>query len=727
MPIGITEEHDALHQAVRGWAERSCPPAVPRALLDAGSEGRPEFWDALAEQGWLGLHVDEVHGGSGYGLPELVVVLEELGRVVAPGPFLATVLTAAVLQAAGKDVAAAYGGGLADGSLVGTVALGGSLAAEEQADGSLRVSGTLRPVLSGHLADLVIADAGGTWVVLEAGASGVGDFTAVECTSVDLTRRVAEVIVADASIPPARQLREIATPEVRDLAAVLFAADAVGASQWCVETAAEYAADRRQFGRPIGQFQGTKHRCANMLSRTELSRAAVWDAARAVGDDDAGPLTAASAAALAIESFLDTAKDCIQVLGGIGFTWEHDAHIYLRRAVTTRALLGGSGAWKARAATIAMGGARRRLTVDLPPEAEAHREELRAFLEKIAPLEPKEQRVRIADAGYISPSWPKPWGREADAVEQLVIEEEFRRVKMIRPSITIGNWALPPLIIYGTEEQRRRWIPPTMRGDIEWCQLFSEPGAGSDLAGLSTKAEKVEGGWLINGQKVWTSLAHRAQWGILLARSDPDAPKHNGISFFMLDMKTPGIDIRPLRELTGEAFFNEVFFNDVFVPDDCLVGEANDGWRATRTALANERVFMGGGATIGAGVRGILGMLREQGRESDTAALVEAGDLVVRDYALSVLGFRLTLSKLSGVDPSGSEAAVRKLLGVEQDQRVNEVGLGFMAGEGAIADGPAANWARQFLFSRQLTIAGGTSEIQRNIIAERTLGLPRDP
>jgi alkylation response protein AidB-like acyl-CoA dehydrogenase len=222
-------------------------------------------------------------------------------------------------------------------------------------------------------------------------------------------------------------------------------------------------------------------------------------------------------------------------------------------------------------------------------------------------------------------------------------------------------------------------------------------------------------------------MAQRVQWGILLARTDPDAPKHNGISFFMLDMKTPGVDIRPLRELTGEAFFNEVFFDDVFVPDDCLVGQANDGWRATRTALANERVFMGGGSTIGAGVRGILETLRRDGREDDTAALAEVGDLVVRDYALAVLGFRLTLSKLSGADPSPSEAAVRKLLGVEHDQRVNEVGLGFLGGEGAVADGDAAVWSRQFLFSRQLTIAGGTSEIQRNIIAERTLGLPRDP
>ena len=214
------------------------------------------------------------------------------------------------------------------------------------------------------------------------------------------------------------------------------------------------------------------------------------------------------------------------MLGGIGFTWEHDAHIYLRRAVTTRALLGGVG--------FVEGTGRDDRDGRSPPSAHrrpaargrgASRGAAARSSRRSRRSTPKEQRVRIADAGYISPSWPKPWGREADAVEQLVIEEEFRRVKMIRPSITIGNWALPPLIVYGTEEQRQRWIPPTMRGDIEWCQLFSEPGAGSDLAGLSTKAEKVEGGWLVNGQKVWTSLAHRAQWGILLARTDPDAPE----------------------------------------------------------------------------------------------------------------------------------------------------------------------------------------------------------
>ena len=722
MPIGITEEHVALADAVSGWAQRHCPPEVARALLDAPDEGCPPFWDDLARQGWLGLHVSEALGGSGYGLPELVVVAEELGRAGAPGPFLPTVLAAAVLATAGPEVANALVPSLVDGTRIGTVALGGGLDAKAAEDETLVVSGVLRPVLSGHLSQILIADAGGTWVVLEG-----DDFHATECASLDLTRRVAEVTVTDAVIPPNRQLRELTGLEVRDLAALVFCAEAAGASQWCVDTAAGYASDRRQFGRPIGQFQGVKHRCANMLSRTELMRAAVWDAARAVGTDDTGPFTAAAAASLAIAAFMETAKDCIQVLGGIGFTWEHDAHLYLRRATATRALIGSASSWSQRAAELAMSGSRRRLAVDLPPEAEAHREELRAFLTEIKDLEPQEQRNRIADEGYITPSWPKPWGRDASPIEQLVINEEFRAAKMVKPSITIGNWALPPLIVYGNETQRERWIPPTMRGEIEWCQLFSEPGAGSDLAGLSTRAEKVDGGWLVNGQKVWTSLAHRVVWGILLARTDPDAPKHHGISFFMLDMKSPGIDIRPLRELTGEAFFNEVFFDDVFVPDDCLVGEANDGWRATRTALANERVFMGGGSTIGRGVRGILDLLATRGLTHDTAALTEAGELVATSYALAVLGFRLTLSKLSGADPSPSEAAVRKLLGVEHDQKMNEVGLGLLEGEGAIADGGAAVWSRQFLFARQLTIAGGTSEIQRNIIAERTLGLPRDP
>jgi len=722
MPIGIDEEHEALHESVKGWAARHIPPSVPRSLLDAEREEPPGYWSDLAAQGWLGLHLDETHGGSGYGLTELAVVIEELARAGSTGPFLASVLAAAVVEAGGKEAAAELLPGVAVGELVGAVALEGALDATAEGDG-VRVGGTLRPVLSGHLATLLVARAGDGWCVLTE-----GEFTARELKSVDPTRRVAEVTVpAGTVVPAARLLPDVSTDQVEALAALLFSADAVGGSQWCVETSAEYVKVREQFGRPIGQFQGVKHRCANMLARTELARAAVWDATRAIGEGESGSLTVATAAALAVDAYLECAKDNVQNHGGIGFTWEHDAHVFLRRAMVTRQLIGTPGIWRVRAARLAIGGARRRLTVDLPPEAEAMREEVSATIAEVEPLDPAERNARLAESGYVQPQWPAPWGRDAGAVEQLVIEDEFRKAKLERPRITIGAWACPPVIVYGTREQQERWIPPTLRGEIRWCQLFSEPGAGSDLASLQTRAVRDGSGYIVNGQKVWTSMAREADWGILLARTNPDAPKHEGISFFMLDMKSPGIEIRPLRELTGEAWFNEVFFNDVFVPADCLVGTEHDGWRVTRTSLANERVFMGSGSTIAGSVRGVLKLLQAIDRDDDPLALAEAGELVTTEHALAVLGFRLTLAALGGADPSGSEASVRKLLGCEHDQHVQEVGLGLLGAGGAADEGDAERWIRQFLFDRNLTIAGGTSEVQRNIIGERLLGLPRDP
>ncbi|MGH9024928.1 MAG: acyl-CoA dehydrogenase family protein, partial [Acidimicrobiia bacterium] len=273
MTIGITEEHEALHEAARGWVERHAAPSVARAALDAEREELPAFWPQLAEQGWLGLHVDDAYGGSGYSLSELVVILEELGRAVAPGPFLPSVLAAAVVQAGAEEATAkALLPGLAAGDLVGTVAITGTLAATEGGDGSLEVRGELRPVLSGHLASLLLARAGDTWCAFTADEIG-----ATELPSLDRTRRVAAVTV-DAKVPPERQLHGLTTARVLDIAAVLLVADGVGGSQWCVETAAAYAKDRHQFGRPIGQFQGVKHRCADMVARTELARAATWDA-----------------------------------------------------------------------------------------------------------------------------------------------------------------------------------------------------------------------------------------------------------------------------------------------------------------------------------------------------------------------------------------------------------------------------------------------------------------
>jgi alkylation response protein AidB-like acyl-CoA dehydrogenase len=660
----------------------------------------PPFWGDLAALGWLGLHLPEDGGGSGYGLAELAVVLEELGRACAPGPFLPTVLASAVIDRLGTDQQrAGLLPALADGSVVGAVAF---------APG---------PVLGAGLADLIVVPVDAGW-----GVVWTKDATVEPRMSVDVTRRVADVTFEPAAVEPLTGTEENDRRTPGDLAIALIAAECSGGAAWCVETAAEYAQVREQFGRPIGQFQGVKHRCADMLCALEQARAVAWDAARPAEAHVETELTAAVAGALVPDAFFRCAKDCIQVLGGIGFTWEHDAHLYLKRAAAIRALTGGGPhGWRRQTFALARDGARRTLAVDLPPEADQIRAEVDAFLADVRTHDKSEWRALLADHGYIAPHWPAPWGRDASPVEQLVIDAGMAAAHVRRPHLQVGAWVLPTLIAHGTAEQQERWVPQTLRGKLKWCQLFSEPGAGSDLASLTTKASRAQGGWSLSGQKVWTSMAKEADWGICLARTDPTVPKHEGITCFFLDMTSEGIDIRPLRELTGWAMFNEVFLSDVFVPDDCVVGGVNDGWKAARTTLANERVSMGSGSSFGLGVEMLLGSV-----DADDALVVdEIGGLLAEAQSLAVLGLRMTARALSGAEP-GPESSVRKLLGVEHDQRVQEVGLGLLGTAGAANDGDAATWVNAFLANRCLTIAGGTSEVQRNVIAERLLGLPRD-
>ncbi|MCB1004336.1 MAG: acyl-CoA dehydrogenase family protein [Acidimicrobiales bacterium] len=391
-----------------------------------------------------------------------------------------------------------------------------------------------------------------------------------------------------------------------------------------------------------------------------------------------------------------------------------------------RALTGGAGTWRRRVADLAEGGARRVLTVELPEGHDDVRREVRAFVAETTAADKAEWTPRMADAGYLVPYWPPPWGRGAGPVEQLIIDEEFAAAKLRRPHLQVGAWVLPTLIAHGTPAQQERWIPGTLRGEISWCQMFSEPGAGSDLASLTTRAERTDGGWLLTGQKVWTTLAHQADFAICLARTSPDRPKHDGITCFIVDMGADGLDIRPLRELTGHEMFNEVFLDGVFVPDDSVVGAVDDGWRAARTTLENERVSMGSGSSFGPGVENLLRLALGDGHAGDPVVLDELGALLAEGQSLAVLGLRTTLRALAGAEP-GPESSVRKLLGVEHEQRVQEAGLALLGAQGAVIDGEAGLWIAGFLGNRCLTIAGGTSEVQRNVIAERLLGLPRDP
>jgi 3-oxochol-4-en-24-oyl-CoA dehydrogenase len=320
-----------------------------------------------------------------------------------------------------------------------------------------------------------------------------------------------------------------------------------------------------------------------------------------------------------------------------------------------------------------------------------------------------------------------PSRQAATPLEQVLIQQELRAAKVKGPQLAIGAWAVPSLVSYGTPEQQERHLKPTLRGEVVWCQLFSEPGAGSDLASLQMKAERVEGGFNLTGQKIWTSIAQHAQWGICVARTSTEPKKHDGITYFLVDMKAEGVDVRPLRELTGEAMFNEVFLDNVFVPDDCVVGEVGQGWKVARNTLSNERVQLSSGSSgLGAGTRELLSFF--DGKQITTSTRTDFGKLICQGQSIDLLGLRLTLKQLNGVEP-GAEASVRKLLGVQFNQEVADFIWEAQGADGALEDlsGPTGMWARYMLFSRSMTIYGGTTEVQLNIIGERILGLPRDP
>ncbi|MFE8976759.1 acyl-CoA dehydrogenase [Streptomyces cyaneofuscatus] len=739
--IGITEEHRALAHSVRGWLARAVPPGEVRKLLDAGSPApcgvRPAYWEALAGQGLAGIHLPEEYGGGGGGLLDLAVVLEEAAYGSLPGPYLATALTGAVVRrAAGagagdlvrgplRDLVRDLLRGLAAGERTAALALTPGTLTATPAEGGHRLDGAAPPVLSGEAADLLLlpaADASGgvLWFLVDAGVEGL---TVRPHRSVDPTRPTAEVR-ADAVLVPAHRTLPLDSALVRDLAAVLLAADACGTAARSLDTAAEHARVREQFGRPIGAFQAVKHLCADMLVRLEQARALTWDAARAADEpSEVRELTAALAAATAPEAAYSCAKDAIQILGGIGFTWEHDAHLQLRRAVLARQLLGTADAHRLRATRLAEAGARRELSLELPAEAARHRAEARPHLAAARGLAPREARRALAATGYAAPHLPAPYGLDAGPVQQLAIQQELSNQSIRLSDLSIATWVVPSLIAYGTEAQRERYLPATLRGDLQWCQLFSEPEAGSDLAALRTRAVRTAEGWRITGQKVWTSAARTADHGILLARTDPDAPKHRGLTYFLVDMKRArGIDIRPLKEITGEALFNEVYFDDVLLPADAVVGEVGGGWRVARNTLGNERVHMADQMTFDSGLEALIA--RSAGLDDTTRTRI--GALAAEAHALACIGLRTTLQQVSGLEP-GAGASVRKLVQTVHQQKVAELTLELLGPAGAVDEPEAGERALHgFLMSRCLTIAGGTTQIQLNVVAERILGLPRD-
>jgi len=718
MGIALTDDHRELAEVARAFLTSQKARWAARSLLDTADESRPPFWQNLVELGWLGLHIDEEHGGSGYGLPELVVVIEELGRAVAPGPFVPTVIASAVIAKDGTaDQKSRLLPGLIDGTITAAIGLDSQVRVSDGlADGDAGI------VLGAGLGELLVIAAGDDVLLLERGREGVS----VDVPdNLDPTRRSGRVrlqnvsVSADDIVPGAR---ESALARAR----TLLAAEAVGGASDCVDAAVAYAKVREQFGRTIATFQAVKHHCANMLVAAESATAAVWDASRAASEDEQQfRLIAAAAAALAFPAYARNAELNIQVHGGIGFTWEHDAHLHLRRALVIAALLGGDAPARDVFDRTASGAVREN-SLDLPAEAEELRTRIRADAAEIATLDKRAQRDKLIETGYVMPHWPKPWGLAADAVEQLVIEEEFRAAGIKRPDYSITGWVILTLIQHGTPWQIERFVEKALRQDEVWCQLFSEPEAGSDAASVKTRATRVDGGWKINGQKVWTSGAQYCSRGLATVRTDPDAPKHAGITTVIIDMKGPGVEVRPLRQITGGSEFNEVFFNDVFVPDEDVVGSPNSGWTVARATLGNERVSIGGSGSYYEGLAAKLVQLAQQHADRSAGAQVRVGYYLAEDHALRLLNLRRAARSVEGAGP-GPEGNVTKLKLAEHMIEGGAISAALVGPEVALTDGPGAVVGRMMMGARGMAIAGGTSEVTRNQIAERILGMPRDP
>ncbi len=717
MVATITDEQFAARALVRDWARNSTSGPGGTAAIREVEQGDADAWrpvfGRLAELGIFGVAIPEDHGGAGGSVEDLCAMVEEAAKALVPGPVATTAL--ATLVVTDPELLAE----LAAGERFAGLALEGVEGDGVRFDGeSSRASGVLPLVLGAAEGGVLLLPAGGKWLLVDAAGDGV-QIEPLEAT--DFSRPLARVVLTSA---PATAIT--ASPRrVEELAATVLAAEAAGVTRWALDTAVDYAKVREQFGKPIGSFQAVKHLCAEMLCRAEQAEVAAADAARAATDSDPDQfsIAAALAASIGIAAAKANLKDCIQVLGGIGCTWEHDAHLYLRRAHAIGRFLGGAERWLRRVTELTQGGVRRRLGIDLT-DVQDQRAEIAAAVAEVAALPVEKRQAALAEAGLQAPHWPTPHGRAASPAEQLLIDQEMAAAGVARPDLVIGWWAAPTILEHGTPEQIERFVPGTLRGEFLWCQLFSEPGAGSDLASLRTKAVRTQdpaGGWLLTGQKVWTSAAHKARWGVCLARTDSDAPKHKGITYFLVDMSSPGIEIRPLREITGDSLFNEVFLDNVFVPDEMVVGKVNDGWRLARTTLANERIAMATGTALGNPMEELLKVLAEL--DLDAAQQDRLGRLIVIAQTGALLDQRIAQLAVGGQDP-GAQSSVRKLIGVRYRQALAEYMMDVSSG-GGLSSRHGNRAVYDFLNTRCLTIAGGTEQILLTVAAERLLRLPR--
>jgi len=735
-----TPEQEEIARTVRRmFKDRS----AARKALEGGPTIDRGLWEQLAELGLTGISLPEEMGGSGMGLAEEAVVAEVLSAWVAPVPVVSTYLAGHILAAGEGEAAARLGGQLASGEKV----VGAGLSSETGAPRGLsveagRLSGEVDFAFEAAAHDIWLAPVDGAWWAVDLGGDGV-ERTVIG--SLDPTRRMAKLTFAGA---PAEKVSAFDLGKALAIAETLIAAEALGVTQTALDLASEHARERKQFGQPIGRFQAIKHRLADMLMKTEAARSALWGSLRSVRDGAPDPTAAVLAKSEATGAAQLVTTDATQVFAAMAITWEFDMHLLLRRAKHCQLSLGSPDAHlrTISAALIAgeAGGRSTREGGDLDlgfvpsPEDEAFIQPLRDWLDaNLTPAQAdairrgglaakREFQAAMADAGWVGIHWPKAWGgRDASFTQQIMFYAEItgRGLPMLpgnRGLMLIG----PALIAHGTPEQHAL-IEPTRRAELMWSGGFSERGAGSDLAGLQTRGV-VEGDEIvINGHKIWTSGAHIADYLYVLIRTDPDAPKHQGISVVIIPAKAPGVEIRPLRRINGDFEFNEMFFDNVRVPITNLIGPINKGWQTNRTTMVGEHLtnFLGAQAAQATNMRRIVRALAQ--REARLGVDPDLRHRVAEAWSITQVvklhGLR-NVARYTGGDKQGGEGSIQKLAGQEHEKRLGEL-LVDVQGAAGMKEAPAM---KAYLATRASTIGGGTSEIHRNKMAERVLGMPRD-
>ncbi|MFP6734453.1 MAG: acyl-CoA dehydrogenase family protein [Rhodospirillales bacterium] len=757
MQILLSEDQTLIRDSAQRFGEGHGGGDRLRRLRDGPSGLEPNDLADAGADGWLGLMAPEDAGGAGLGTKELCLVAEQAGRALATLPLVPAAAGVQALSEGGAGFADLLARAIAGEALV-VPALqtdsrdGGEYPIETSASdgGGLRLTGHLAAVPAAGAADAFIIDAGtgGTrvMVLVHKDAPGIAvktqraiDGSPVGCVDLKDTE------IADADVLARGDDAVLLRRRLDTVILLGHSAEMIGIMDAAQEMTLEYLRTRDQFGGKLSAFQALQHRAVDNFMAVESARALVFEAAGFCDRDDPYADWLASAAkAKTGPAAIQVCNSCIQLHGAIGFTDEHDIGLYLKRAMAVAALNGPPAAHLKRYAEYALAP---RNDADIPSfrvdtEAEAaFRRGVRGWLEGALPERLRNLPTRpnaeesmwwhkqLFAQGWIAPAWPKEWqGMDANLSEQIILADEMARIGAPEISAQAIGHLGPILLRYGTDEQKKRHMPGMVAGDVLWCQGYSEPGAGSDLASLRTSGV-VDGDHLvINGQKIWTTWGHLADWIFALVRTDPDAPrKQEGISFILIDMKTPGITARGIQTLPDEDEFAEVFFDDVRVPLANIVGGMHEGWGVATALLANER---GGSANPKNNVQA-LRRINEKARAN--GAIEDAGfrDRLMQ-AELEVLaisaGFAQVVVTYQAGRELGPDSSYLKLLGTESEQLLADLMIEAYGSDGALLlphkpeDG-SFDAASNFLRARRATIAGGTSGIQCNIIARRVLDL----